>query len=248
MMPVRLYDPELDLRRLININLRSIDLLFDKALLGKVLIMARSVDQPLIKEAVERSGLSIRPEVVDECSICPCFNGMYGSGWFRQQVLKIVASERIDTEYMILMDDDVVMTRHVGRDQLFLDNRLVMSHLQSSGFMEYYDSSCQVMQVPRSLFLDEERVMNVTPEIMVTRELRNVLGEIRGLWGCSDAAKWLMQVSRGYSEPAPQGLWARLSRRLRRNALQKKAKESLGLRERMGNWSEYTLYWTLLKK
>lgn len=250
-LPLKLYQPEQDLRRLTQINLRSLERFFDRELLGKVLIAARGEDVQLIQDAVSKSGISLPVEVIPETELLPSFSGLGGIGWFRQQVLKLFAWRAIDSPYVILLDDDVLMTRPTGRNELVMGGRLVMSHLHADGFRQYFDSSCPLLGYDRMAISPEQRVMNVTPEIIVTAELRNLVGELRQLWKLrSDDAvcEFLLRVSRDYCPPQPTSLWGKLWRRVRARLFHTSDAVWKQRREVLMHWTEYTLYWVYLLK
>lgn len=250
-LPLKLYQPEQDLRRLTQINLRSLERFFDRDLLGKVVIVARGEDVQLIQDAVRKSGISLPVEVIPETELLPSFSGLGGIGWFRQQVLKLFAWRAIDSPYVILLDDDVLMTRPTGRNELVMGGRLVMSHLHADGFRQYFDSSCPLLAYDRKAISPEQRVMNVTPEIMVTAELRNLVGELRQLWKLrSDDAvcEFLLRVSKDYYLPQPTSLWGKLGRRMRDRLFPASDAVWKQRREVFMHWTEYTLYWVYLLK
>ncbi|MEY3229045.1 MAG: hypothetical protein RLZZ536_3664 [Planctomycetota bacterium] len=250
-LPIKLYQPEQDLRRLTQINLRSLERFFDRELLEKVVIAARAKDVPLIQDAVSKSGISLPVEVIPETKLLPNLARLGGMGWFRQQVLKIFAWRVIDSPYVILLDDDVLMTRPTGRDELVMGGRLVMSHLHADGFRQYFDSSCPLLGYDRDAVSPEQRVMNVTPEVMVTAELRNLVGELRQLWNLrSDDAvcEFLLRVSKDYCLPQPTDLWGRLWRKARARLFPASDAVWRQRRDVFMHWTEYTLYWVYLLK
>jgi hypothetical protein len=251
LLPLRLYQPELDLRRLTRINLRSIEQFFDRSLLRKIVIATRPEDLAAIRTAVANSGLSLPVEVIPEAAVVPSLARLGGKGWFRQQVLKIFSWRVIDSPYVILLDDDVLMTRPTGANELLLGDRLVMSHLHADGFRTYLDSSCPLLDYDREMIRPEQRVMNVTPEIMVTSELQALVREIMKTWGLrteEQAAEFLMKVSGDYYPAAPRTGVEKIWRRLRAKFLGGSERVWAQRRSRFRDWSEYTLYWIHLLK
>jgi hypothetical protein len=250
-LPLKLYRPEQDLRRLTQINLRSLERFFERELLGKVVIAARAEEVHLIEQAVRKSGCTLPVEVIPETGILPGFSRLGGIGWFRQQVLKIFAYRAIDSRYVILLDDDVLMTRPTGRNELVMGGRLVMSHLHADGFRQYFDSSCPLLGYDRSLISAEQRVINVTPEIMVTQELKNLVNELQRVWQlpAEDAVcEFLLQVSRDYCLPPPAGVFGRLLKKLRARLMRSADDVWKQRRQVFMHWTEYTLYWVYLLK
>ena len=250
-LPIRLYRPEQDLRRLVKINLASLSKLFDLDLLGEVVIAARTEDMAQIRDAVSVAELRFTPRIVDECEVVPSLARLGGKGWFRQQVLKLFAWRVIRSKYVILLDDDVLMTRRVGLEDLLMDGKLVMSHIHSDGMKDYFDSSCELLQFPREAVASDLRVMNVTPEIMVRDQLQQLIShirEIRGLRSDEHVAEFLMRVSSDYSPRFRRGVVGQFVERLRRSLGLSSEAHWSALRARMQNWSEFTLYWVWLLK
>ena len=146
-LPLKLYQPQLDLRRLIRVNLSSVERYLDLELLDQVVIATRPGDLGVTQRAIQEANLSIPVRVIRETDVIPSLEKLGGLGWFRQQVLKLFAWRVITSPYVILMDDDVLMTRPTGISELTLDGKLVMSHLRAEGFSPNYSRNAQLISL-----------------------------------------------------------------------------------------------------
>lgn len=249
-LPVRLDDQRLDLIRLFEVALRSVDTFLDKSALAEILIIASADDIRALKSyestMTVRLNLSIR--YIDELSVCPAFGRMGGAGWFKQQVLKIASANLASTNMILILDDDVFMTRPATFSDFVPDGKIIYAASAVHFHKEYYESSCEVLQVPYSIYTEGEHAICVTPQILRADVLIGLQKEIENIWKLNDFGAWLLQVSHNYYPKTPRSLLARIFNRIcfrildRRDAKQKK------LRDRCGNWSEYSLYATYLKK
>jgi hypothetical protein len=250
-LPLKLYQPELDLRRLIRVNLSSVERYLDRELLDQIVIATRPSDLVVTHRAIKEANLSIPVRVIRETDVVPSLGKLGGLGWFRQQVLKLFAWRVITSPYVILMDDDVLMTRPTGISELMLDGKLVMSHLHADGFSQYLDSSCSLLAYERESIAPDQRVMNVTPEIMVTKELRAVIHDLVHLWELRNeehAAEFLLRISRDYADPFPKTPFQQLLRKISQRISRSNPSTWNEKSKIFQYWSEYTLYWVYLLK
>jgi hypothetical protein len=247
-LPTKLVNIDLDLERLFEINLKSIDLYFDKSQLAELIIVAPGDDLKAIAERAKRNHMQLKIRLVDDLELCPCFRTMGGAGWFRQQVIKIASASIVKTKYYITTDDDIFMTRHAGMEDFIHDGKVIMSHIPLNGHPYFFRSSAAVLDLPLDAFDWNEIVMNQTPEIIITEYMVGAQREIETLWGVSDFAAWLLEHSDSYSNNRPVGLCRRLIRRLSKTRTLELDRQDSMLRRICGQWTEHSLYWTYLKK
>lgn len=247
-LPVRLSGEDVDLERLVLVNLRSISVFFSRIDLVEIIIIARRVDSAAIARVLATQVFTLPIRFVDEEVLCPCFRTLGGLGWFRQQILKIAVAGFVKSDYLLILDDDCVMTRHAGMKDFMREGKLLKSHIPIEALRNYYKASCEVLRYPFDSFLQGEIIMNVTPEILVRDVLLQMQHEIQSLWGVPDFAAWLLKISREYCDRPSNSLVTRVMARIFESSRKKRAVELAELRSRCGDWSEYSLYWTYLKK
>jgi hypothetical protein len=247
-LPVRLTGSQVDLERLLLLNLRSLDAFLDKSSLSEVLIVANCGDIDRIKHAPSMQLNRLPVKFLDEDVVCPFFRRMGGLGWFRQQIIKIAIAQHVESEYILVIDDDCIMTRPAGVVDFLRDGKLLMSHIPIESLSSYFRSSCEVLKSPYGIYGCGEIIMNVTPEILLRDVLLGIQREIESLWGVACFGEWLLKVSREYNDRPSRSIFAPLRNRIFRSSRRRKAMALAELRAKCGEWSEYSLYWTYLKK
>ena len=247
-LPIRLTDDPIDMERLVRLGIRSVDLFLDRSGLHEFIVVANTKDLEKIRSCIATSACSLPFRFLNENIVCPFFDSMGGSGWFRQQVIKIAVAKFVESKYLLVLDDDCIMTRPARMSDFFRDGRLLMSHIPVHAHEAFFRASCSVLQYPFDFYSTGEIIMNVTPEILVREVLLGIQREIEELWNIRNFGEWLLRVSRGYGDKPSRSIFAPVSARLFKRARKKRALRFSELREKCGEWTEYSLYWTYLKK
>lgn len=92
-----------------------------------------------------------RYQVMPESEIVPEFQQAHNmNGWFKQQLIKVAAAEKMATEFYLVLDADVVCIRNVRYSDLIKDGRAA-SYVQSRDIHpEWYQWAERVLGLPRS--------------------------------------------------------------------------------------------------
>lgn len=256
-MPVKLdsSNRELDLIRLIDVAIRSIERCFDARSLCDFIVIAGENDLNLIAKRAEHALPAFPLTLVPETRVCPILarpqdgkDGYGWQGWHTQQVLKIAAAKVVRSPYYITMDDDVILTRALGREDLIENDRLLIERFTLSQYPQYvpwYDACGSVLKLP-GIITPSDVVMGFTPEIVVTSLMRDLHREIETLWpGPFDET--LLQLA-GIAIPLTRSrtLNRVIGRMTGTRAV--KAGHSSSDVERCRLWTEHQLYWTYLTK
>jgi hypothetical protein len=94
--------------------------------------------------------------------------------WWQQQVIKILAAERVDTSFYMILDADCFAVRHIEHDDLVKNGRGLVAFSEDTDtrlpyFLEssrpiWYEGSRKVLQLPPAE--PRTRRINVTPFLM----------------------------------------------------------------------------------
>lgn len=118
-----------------------------------------------------------RYRIVRESEIVPEFRYFRGiNGWFKQQLIKIAIAQRVETDFYLTLDADIICTKPLrysdliqnGRGKCFID--LFDYH------PEYYQWSERVLKLPRS-----GACHNVTPAVMSREAMLKMQNYLCGL-------------------------------------------------------------------
>lgn len=252
-LPVKLSDPQLDLIRLFEINLTSVDLFMTKVKIEEILIIASGEDLEKIADSKHQLLDKLPIELLAEEEICPFLkypidtsNGKGWQGWRVQQVLKMEAAKRVTTETYLILDDDIVATRELDSSDFFRSGRLAMTPIspRHDAHPKWLESSRNILKMPIEEQSKGALVMNVTPQLIVTSEMNNLLAHVAQQWRIDDPSKWLLNISNVHFQPTRSPMANKALKRIE-NLFSKRLGEQAT--NRMANWTEYTLYWTFLQ-
>jgi hypothetical protein len=153
-------------------------------------------------------------------------------GWTKQMLLKLAIAEHIDVTYYLVLDADCILTKKLSVADLLYQGRMI-------GCKEkYHDVDSRAFAVSTHWWRNSHRfldpfmveipkgvnLMSVTPEVFITKEVRDMLSKLKGRHGsdwqqvfCSSGATefctyWLHLMEEGkthlydLSDQAPS-LW-----------------------------------------
>lgn len=243
LIKIRTHHDHNELDRLKNIQLKSFRKFLDISILKNFYIVASHEDIQIIKADLLKDYPEFPFVFVDEDVLCPALTG--ASGWTKQMILKIAVANMIDTDYYLTLDTDVFLTKALSGCDILRNGRLTFQKENPDTHVQWWKSSCRVLEVDADMLLKNKFVMGVTPEYLVTDVCRRLQHEIERLHCTKDFASWL--ISR------------RMSKKNLLNKIIKKLSETIpainGLipQAKMDqittcDWTEYTLYWAYLSK
>ncbi len=102
--------------------------------------------------------------VLDETQLIPELAGRdrRPSGWSVQQLVKLAIAARVDTEFYVTFDADVICIGDVSYEDLVVGDRGVSNRREEAQFRpEWYDWAERVLELPRSRY-----VHGVTPAVL----------------------------------------------------------------------------------
>lgn len=179
-MPLRIvHGATTDLDRFLHLGLPSITRFIPLELIHEFIVVTPSRDKAAVARALRTRG-GIRFRVVDEDEHLP--PGRYEHGWFKQQVIKLNASIMVETDWMLVLDADVVACRPVTVDELFPDGKAVVHREPAGTHREWWRGSAKLLGV-ESPFTDSDFVMGVTPELIHVPTLKNLALTLSALTG-----------------------------------------------------------------
>src|SRR5262245_28245885 len=161
------------------------------------LIICPPDDIDTIEKRMETMGAST-VEVLSEDLLLPALHGRHG--WHKQQLLKLAASQAVQTPHYLLLDADVMLMRPTSTEDLMPGGRPRLGARRGSDHPNWWQASGRMLKPPISI-LPEDRVMGVTPAILKTDLARRVLPEVARRNDADDGAAWLYERRKeGWSE------------------------------------------------
>jgi hypothetical protein len=91
------------------------------------------------------------------------------SGWYVQQLAKMSMADRVDTDFYLTLDADVICMKPVGYDDLIANGRAINQRTREDRHPDWYRWAERVLGTPRSCFTH-----GVTPALL-SREAMNDL-------------------------------------------------------------------------
>lgn len=100
-------------------------------------------------------------QVIQESAIIPELIIRKPRGWYRQQLIKMAIAEKIETEFYLTLDADVICTKPVCFSELIRNGRAITNISKLDLFPEWYRWAERVLGLPRSGLLH-----GVTPALL----------------------------------------------------------------------------------
>lgn len=80
-----------------------------------------------------------------------CNKGRYNTGgWYIQQLIKLAMAVKVETEFYLTLDADVVCLRPVGYDDLIQSGKAITNTLKRDHHPDWYEDAERVLKMPRS--------------------------------------------------------------------------------------------------
>lgn len=199
--------------------------------LGTLWVVCPERDRRTLESALASGPLggSIRveseTEVVPELAFAP-----FLKGWYRQQLIKLAIHERVQSDFYLTLDADVVCTRPLGPELLTPDGRGVCHIVDADLHPDWYAGSAATLGLP----LTRRVSHNVTPAVLS----RHAVGELsRYLDG---------RVNEQRFSSGLRGISQRLLL-ARARASEERLQSYRLLLAASAPWTEYALYYTFLE-
>lgn len=112
-------------------------------------------------------------------------------GWLKQQIIKLVIANVIKTQYYLIVDSDLYLNQPFTYKDLFDDGKLKYSYepwqTENGKFYStnsnWWGSSCNILEYPVYKLYDQKELMGVTPQIIITSKVNDLIGYIINKYG-----------------------------------------------------------------
>jgi hypothetical protein len=211
--------------------LRSLEGRFER--LGTLWVVCPDHEAPAIEAALARLTpryalrVEREAELVPELALAPRLRG-----WFRQQLIKLAIHERVETDFYLTLDADVICTRRVAPESLAPEGRGLCHVIPRDLHADWYRGSEAVLGIANAR---RGGLHAVTPAVLNRRAVAELAAYLEGR--------------------AESGLFASGLRGLRQRWLFFRAKRTESrhfaawrlLLTAGAPWTEYALYYTFLE-
>ncbi|HLV67074.1 MAG TPA: DUF6492 family protein [Polyangiaceae bacterium] len=195
--------------------------------LGRLFLVTRAGDVASIERSLGAEFLPGKLEVLSEDALVPELSAHRARGWYRQQLIKLAIAERVESDYYLTLDADVVATRPITLERLLPSGRAPCTLLPG----EHRDWYAATEKLLGTRGAHPGKLHSVTPALLaregvraLTESLDRRFRERRfspGMRGLRQ--RWLALRARGRGEPWRLFLLGGLP------------------------WTEYALYYTFLE-
>lgn len=180
-----------DLDRLSDVLLPSFDKFWTEKESLEFLIIVPAAEKNIVEERL-KNFTSFKIQYISDEEILPNYNG--ANNWYKQQVIKLVASKIVQTEFYITLDADLMLVKPTSLGDLFLNGKPVYQQEQVAKHPDWWLASKKVLK--SNIMFDLTTVMiGVTPEILYTDLPKNLLIEISLRNSVDDPIKYLLTIS-----------------------------------------------------
>lgn len=113
-------------------------------------------------------------------------------GWYKQQLIKLLISESIDTEHYLLIDDDLFLTQPLRYSDMIVNDKIVYSNEAWTNNgpdfatnSRWWIGSCNLLDYDINHIIKAKANMGVTPQLMITSDVRSMILSLQEKYGKS---------------------------------------------------------------
>lgn len=194
--------------------------------LGSLWIVVPDTARTDIQRQVNNLPLPV--QVVAESDWAPGLGKLPTRGWYKQQLLKLVASEFVEGDFYLTLDADVICTRRCGYAELVPGGKARCHVLSQSDHQDWYDGAEALLGVSA---VRRNVLHNVTPVVWSTAGVKKTVAHLNER---AERQQWGKGI---------RGLRQRAHSLLARNA----AAPWMNYLAPATPWAEYALYFTYLE-
>ncbi|NNF55454.1 MAG: hypothetical protein HKN03_13560 [Acidimicrobiales bacterium] len=173
------------------ILMRSLDRFCDAETLESILVVVPAGEQDAVEEAIVEESWMHRTEVVTEESLGLSQQPL--DGWYRQQIIKLIAADRFATPFYLTLDADVICCKPVSYSDLVPGGRAAITMTSRSAHSDWWYQSAAILGVRvrvrrlapriwRPRWWMSQPGMSVTPAVLSTLHVRELMREIERKW------------------------------------------------------------------
>jgi hypothetical protein len=163
-----------------NINMKLYSLFLNKDEVSKFIFLLKREHIDLLKDKLKQYDFNF--EFIAEEDIVSTDR----KGWYKQQVLKLAANDYVDTEYYLVLDDDLFLTKILNYSDFFYNYRVIYSHEgwpdNSSNYSTntlWWQRSCRMLNFDLNEIINSKTNMSVTPQFLKTEYVKGLILDIK---------------------------------------------------------------------
>lgn len=154
-----------DLVRARTFLLTSCNKMINKDLLHEFIIITKEEEYEKIRNDLMYPFKGMRLKIISENEIIPNLGSMPFIGWAKQQILKLAVSKIIETNYYLTIDADMLFTRKVEYEDLFLEDKPRIAFENYGIHAGWWSNTAKVLGYPFQ-FDENDKCPSVTPVIL----------------------------------------------------------------------------------
>ena len=166
-----------------------------------------------------RKWQNLNIDVLSEEALVPELANYRGMrGWRKQQIVKLAAARRIERDFFLTLDADVICLKPITYEDLIVHGRALLQREPRAQHPKWWKSSARILDMDPNIG-DAEFGMHVTPALLSTRLCLNLAEEL----SASGNGTWVDVLGRLHQPRHPSNWTPERFRRRR--------------------WTEYSLYY-----
>lgn len=167
------------------VGLKTYEQFLDTKLLHRIIIVCPKTDQSYIIENICKSSLYNKITInIDESYI---HDDLKVTGWFKQQLIKLVIGEIVSTKYYLVLDSDMYLNQCLTYNDLFHNGKVKYSsepyqelnNAEYSQNSNWWKNSLDILRLPLSSIKNDKHLMGVTPQVLITSHVKSLIAYLR---------------------------------------------------------------------
>lgn len=179
-MPIKIHAHEHDeLRRFIEIQLRSLNKFLHVPSIHEFLIICKENEMSIIQKALQKHPSPLPIRLLSEKLIVKESVVNKTAGWYLQQILKLGAANIVKTPLYLVLDSDCFLTKPFAYQDLFYEGKILLDKEPWTNHPDWWLDVTKIIDIPFTK-LAAQLTIAVTPQILITEaacELLDYLGQ-----------------------------------------------------------------------
>lgn len=167
----------------------------DPNIIEKIIIIIPPNEFEKVTQTLKPFATYLPIEFKSDDDICPELSSYSGWGWFKQQILKLVISNFVDTELYFTLDADMLFTRKVGYSDFVVNGKPQINLQLSIEHTSWWENTSKLMGYDFSTYQVEEFEPSFTPVLMKTIFVRELMEKIKEKSGDKLWISYLMDIA-----------------------------------------------------
>jgi hypothetical protein len=189
-LPLRISSPHQDLARC-ELLLASLSFFAAPGLFREIIVVVPRQDEKAVRVLLHSMLLPLK--VVCEDRILPLLPEYPAvNGWWRQQIIKLAVASKVDTEFCLTLDADVILCKPLTFEHLVVEGKALLEPESRKVHSQWWQESAETLGVENDL---DAPGMSVTPAVLSKSVCNYLFRDLEKRFNCHWAEALLTRLT-----------------------------------------------------